>query len=104
MAAVVDELEHGAARDDDGPPSGPFQARAKARASHARHPTRPAVATVRIRRRCGALCHQGSAGPSRGIRLAMLGFYSNRLGCGGSLLVSLIGTLLLLLLLGVVDL
>ena len=37
------------------------------------------------------------------MRLAMLGFYSNRLGCGGSLLVSLIGTLLLLLLLGVID-
>jgi len=31
-------------------------------------------------------------------------FASNRLGCGGSILVSLIGTLLLLLLLGVVDL
>ncbi len=31
-------------------------------------------------------------------------FFSNRLGCGGSILVSLIGTLLLLLLLGVINL
>jgi len=30
-------------------------------------------------------------------------FFSNRLGCGGSILVSVIGTLLLLLLLGVLD-
>ena len=30
-------------------------------------------------------------------------FFSNRLGCGGSLLVSLIGTLLLLALLGVIE-
>jgi hypothetical protein len=30
-------------------------------------------------------------------------FFSNRLGCGGSLLVSAVVTLLLLLLLGVVD-
>ncbi len=29
-------------------------------------------------------------------------FFSNRLGCGGSLVVSLIGTLLLLVLLGVI--
>jgi hypothetical protein len=34
----------------------------------------------------------------------MMFFFSNRLGCGGSLLVSLAGTLLLLLVLGVVDL
>ena len=31
-------------------------------------------------------------------------FFSNRLGCGGSILVSLIGTVLLLLLLGVINL
>jgi hypothetical protein len=31
-------------------------------------------------------------------------FFSNRLGCGGSLLASLVGTLLLLLLLGVINL
>ncbi len=31
-------------------------------------------------------------------------FGSNRLGCGGSLLVSLVGTLLLLLVMGVIDL
>lgn len=31
-------------------------------------------------------------------------FFSNRLGCAGSILVSLVGTLLLLLLLGVVNL
>jgi hypothetical protein len=30
-------------------------------------------------------------------------FFSNRLGCAGSLAVSLVGTLLLLLLLGVFD-
>jgi hypothetical protein len=30
-------------------------------------------------------------------------FFSNRLGCGGSILVSLVGTLLLLLILGVID-
>ncbi len=30
-------------------------------------------------------------------------FFSNRMGCGGSLLVSAIGTLLLLLLFGVID-
>jgi hypothetical protein len=30
-------------------------------------------------------------------------FFSNRLGCGGSLLVSLAATLVLLLLLGIVD-
>jgi len=30
-------------------------------------------------------------------------FFSNRLGCGGSILVSIIGTLVLLLVLGVVD-
>jgi len=34
----------------------------------------------------------------------MLLMFSNRLGCGGSILVSLAGTLLLLLILGVVDL
>jgi len=32
----------------------------------------------------------------------MMFFFSNRLGCGGSILVSLIGTLVLLLLLGVI--
>jgi hypothetical protein len=31
-------------------------------------------------------------------------FFSNRLGCGGSILVSLVGTLVLLLLFGVIDL
>ena len=31
-------------------------------------------------------------------------FFSNRLGCGGSILVSLIGTVVLLLLLGVINL
>ncbi len=31
-------------------------------------------------------------------------FFSNRLGCAGSILVSLIGTLVLLLLLGVIRL
>jgi hypothetical protein len=31
-------------------------------------------------------------------------FYSNRLGCGGSLLLSLAVTVVLLLLLGVIDL
>ena len=30
-------------------------------------------------------------------------FFSNRMGCGGSLLVSAIGTLLLLLVLGVIN-
>lgn len=30
-------------------------------------------------------------------------FFSNRLGCGGSILVSLIGTLVLLLILGVIN-
>ena len=30
-------------------------------------------------------------------------FFSNRLGCGGSILVSVIGTLLLLLVLGVIN-
>ena len=34
----------------------------------------------------------------------MLFFFSNRLGCAGSILVSLVGTLLLLLLLGVINL
>jgi hypothetical protein len=34
----------------------------------------------------------------------MFFFFSNRLGCGGSILVSLVGTLLVLLLLGVVNL
>ena len=34
----------------------------------------------------------------------MLFFFSNRLGCMGSLLVSAIGTLILLLILGVIDL
>jgi hypothetical protein len=34
----------------------------------------------------------------------MFVFFSNRLGCMGSILVSLIGTLLVLLLLGVVNL
>jgi len=37
-----------------------------------------------------------------GTRPAMF-FFSNRMGCGGSLLVSVIGTLVLLLLLGVLD-
>lgn len=32
----------------------------------------------------------------------MMLFFSNRLGCGGSLLVSVVGTLLLLLLFGVI--
>ncbi len=31
-------------------------------------------------------------------------FFSNRMGCGGSILVSLVGTLLLLLILGVINL
>ena len=31
-------------------------------------------------------------------------FFSNRLGCAGSVLVSLVGTVLLLLLLGVINL
>jgi hypothetical protein len=31
-------------------------------------------------------------------------FFSNRLGCAGSILVSLVGTLLLMLLLGVISL
>lgn len=31
-------------------------------------------------------------------------FFSNRLGCAGSIVVSLIGTLLLLLILGVINL
>ena len=34
----------------------------------------------------------------------MLFFFSNRLGCAGSILVSPVGTLLLLLLLGVINL
>jgi hypothetical protein len=34
----------------------------------------------------------------------MFVFFSNRLGCGGSILVSLAGTLLVLLLLGVINL
>jgi hypothetical protein len=34
----------------------------------------------------------------------MLFFFSNRLGCAGSILVSLVGTLFLLLLLGVINL
>jgi hypothetical protein len=34
----------------------------------------------------------------------MLFFFSNRLGCAGSLLLSAIGTLVLLLLLGVISL
>jgi len=33
----------------------------------------------------------------------VIAFFSNRLGCLGSLLVSVIGTLVLLLLLGVLD-
>ena len=33
----------------------------------------------------------------------MMVFFSNRLGCGGSILVSIIATLLLLLILGVLD-
>jgi len=31
-------------------------------------------------------------------------FFSNRMGCAGSILVSLVGTILLLLVLGVIDL
>jgi hypothetical protein len=34
----------------------------------------------------------------------MFVFFSNRLGCTGSILASLVGTLFLLLLLGVIDL
>ena len=34
----------------------------------------------------------------------MMVFFSNRLGCFGSILVSALGTLLLLLVLGVIDL
>ena len=34
----------------------------------------------------------------------MFAFFSNRLGCFGSLLVSIVGTLLLLLILGIVNL
>jgi hypothetical protein len=33
----------------------------------------------------------------------VLAFFSNRLGCFGSLLVSVIGTLILLLILGVIN-
>jgi hypothetical protein len=33
----------------------------------------------------------------------MFAFFSNRLGCFGSLLVSIVGTLLLLLILGIVN-
>jgi hypothetical protein len=35
-----------------------------------------------------------------GVQLAMFLFFSNRLGCAGSLLVTAIGTLVVLLLLG----
>jgi hypothetical protein len=34
----------------------------------------------------------------------MMFFFSNRLGCAGSLLVSAVGTLILLLILGVINL
>jgi hypothetical protein len=34
----------------------------------------------------------------------MFVFFSNRLGCAGSIVASLIGTLILLLILGVIDL
>ena len=34
----------------------------------------------------------------------MMFFFSNRMGCMGSLLVSLVGTLILLLILGVINL
>jgi len=33
----------------------------------------------------------------------MFAFFSNRLGCFGSLLVSIVGTLLLLLILGIIN-
>jgi hypothetical protein len=43
-------------------------------------------------------------GQERGSTGPVLFFFSNRLGCMGSVMVSLIGTLLLLLVLGVVRL
>lgn len=51
-------------------------------------------------------CTLGStAGAPNGVgRAAVMFFFSNRLGCGGSILVSLVGTLVLLLLFGVIDL
>ena len=42
-----------------------------------------------------------------GVRLtaeAVFVFFSNRLGCGGSLLLSAVGTILLLVLVGLIDL
>ena len=43
-------------------------------------------------------------GCRRGYRSAVFVFFSNRLGCGGSLLLSLVVTLFLLLLMGVIRL
>lgn len=42
--------------------------------------------------------------PPRGARRAAMFFFSNRMGCLGSILVSIVGTLLLLVLLGVIRL
>lgn len=53
-------------------------------------------------RRSGASC--GLQARRRGYRSAVFVFFSNRLGCGGSLLLSLAVTLLLLLLMGVIRL
>ncbi|MEA2194327.1 MAG: hypothetical protein QOG42_761 [Solirubrobacteraceae bacterium] len=43
-----------------------------------------------------------AAAPGGVVPAAPMFFFSNRLGCGGSILVSVVGTLLLLLVLGVI--
>jgi hypothetical protein len=51
-----------------------------------------------------AVARPGLGRPPGGYRRGVFLFFSNRLGCGGSLLLSAAMTLLLLLLLGVVRL
>jgi hypothetical protein len=51
-----------------------------------------------------ASASQTATRPNAGYRTPMFFFFSNRLGCLGSLAVSVIGTLVLLLVLGVIHL
>lgn len=53
--------------------------------------------------RTGDWCGAGTTCGTQG-EVALMFFFSNRLGCLGSIAVSLVGTLILLLVLGVINL
>ena len=85
--------------------AGQWHARTGATEGRSTRPSSLASATARPAQHAATGPPRSTAGAPGGVVLAaVMFFFSNRLGCGGSLLVSLVGTLLLLLLFGVIDL